>query len=172
MTDFLNSCKKGSRSIRKILKDRTEPNFISNFRCVDTFCRLTGIEKPEPEVLKGVLGLWTVPTLPNNIREFIFKIYNNFLGLNRRTINFGGTTSKCTFCTILGVQNPADDIFLHLFYDCPTVKTIQFKIQDTLSNDGETYTNDQIKAKWFGLDNKIVNSSFRKLIYLTMQFHI
>jgi hypothetical protein len=100
---ILGGKKKGSKQIRKYLykenikKKRIE---ISKLRQVTTFFDLIGLPVPNTNVLKFIHTLWTFHFLPNKIREFGFKFYNNILGLNTRVANFNQAVNRnCTLCT-------------------------------------------------------------------------
>jgi hypothetical protein len=56
----------------------------------------------------------------NKTREFLFKFYNNLLGLNVRISHFNNNIGRgCTFCTLKNADPVPDETFLHLFFDCP-----------------------------------------------------
>jgi hypothetical protein len=63
--------------------------------------------------------MWNCTGLTNRQKTFIFKFYNNLLGLNTRLSHFVINQSRgCTFCH--GTVDPVpDETFLHLFFDCP-----------------------------------------------------
>jgi hypothetical protein len=62
---------------------------------------------------------WNLSFLPNRIRTFIFKFYNNLLGINVRTAHFAANPDRtCFFCSNTGA--PPDETFTHLFRDCPS----------------------------------------------------
>jgi hypothetical protein len=75
----------------------------------------------------------------NRIKTFLFKYFNNILGINTRLSHFVANRNRgCTFCEIkntvvpLQVQNPVpvpipDESFEHLFYGCMTTREWQSK---------------------------------------------
>ena len=85
-----------------------------------SFFTLVRLPVPNKEIIETVLGLWNTGGLNNRIRTFIFKFYNNLLGLNTRLSHFvANQTRGCTFCE--GTVTPApDETFIHLFLECPT----------------------------------------------------
>ena len=89
--EFFGSFKKGSKSCRRILsKAHVIKNGIipRNLTIVTTFFNLISLEIPNDETISCFLPLWTLPFLSNRFREFIFKFFNNKLGLNTRTSHF------------------------------------------------------------------------------------
>ena len=128
MTEFFASFKKGSKSCRNILakpvKAKTDP---CKFTSIITFFQLIGIEIPTRATVSNFVGIWNLSFIPNKLRDFIFKFYNNKLGLNTRTSHFGGDTRACTFCSLLK-RDDTDETFAHLFYDCPAVELLHSSI--------------------------------------------
>jgi hypothetical protein len=67
-----------------------------------------------------ILKSWN-GTGTNRYRMFVFKFYNNILGINTRTSHFGtNVTRRCFFCFKAG-RADTDESFFHLFFMCPTV---------------------------------------------------
>jgi len=87
-----------------------------------TFHTLTTTVLPNKNILGNRISMWTRSRLNNRVRTFIFKFYNNLLGLNTRLSHFVINQSRnCAFCT--GTQDPVpDETFLHLFFDCPATR--------------------------------------------------
>jgi hypothetical protein len=72
------------------------------------------------EVYARILKSW-YGTGTNRYRMFVFKFFNNILGINTRTFHFGtNVTRRCLFCFKAG-RADTDETFLHLFLTCPTV---------------------------------------------------
>ena len=44
----------------------------------------------DKQEVENVSAFWSITALPNKFREFLFKFFNNRLGLNARTVHFGG----------------------------------------------------------------------------------
>ena len=65
---------------------------------------------------------------------FLFKFFNNILGINTRLSHFVPNHSRgCTFCTLNGTIPIPDETFLHIFFECGTVKEV-IKEQPTPAN--------------------------------------
>ena len=116
------------------------------------------------------LSHWTLPYLSNRFREFIFKFFNNKLGLNTRTSHFLNTDRRCTFCKLIGISDE-DETFSHIFFDCPTVVTIHNTLDlHVLSRGAES--NNEKKARWFGCGWLERENKFVRLLHLSLQFFI
>ena len=169
--DFFGSFKKGSKSCRKFLvKELGKKNDVKKFPNVLTFYTLIHLEIPDANTIGNFLSLWNLSFIPNKLRDFIFKFYNNRLGINTRTSHFGGNTRNCTFCTILG-NHTHDESFIHLFFECEVVKNIQNSLDRNLFS----FSNDDIlekKGRWFGCQQLDRENTFLRLFFLTVQFFI
>jgi hypothetical protein len=56
---------------------------------------------------------------------FLFKFYNNTLGLNVRVSHFtAGHNRACSLCLIRNDGESEEESFFHLFYDCITTRTL------------------------------------------------
>ena len=78
------------------------------------------------EVLKRCLSFWNFYYLSMKIREFSFKFFNNSLGLNNRLAHFvPGRGNGCTFCSNANLNPVPVENFMHLFYECNTVKRLR-----------------------------------------------
>ena len=63
--------------------------------------------------------------LNNKIHTFLFKFYNNILGLNSRVAKFNNAIDpSCTFCTANKLFPTEKESFSHLFYYCPTTNKL------------------------------------------------
>ena len=63
--------------------------------------------------------------LNNKIRTFLFKFYNNILGLNLRVAKVNNEIDpSCTFCTANKLFPAEKESFSHLFYYCPTTNKL------------------------------------------------
>ena len=125
---FMASEKKGSKLFRRILtktpKKVVEKN-IKQMSQVKTFLRLTETNELETIRTKSMLGAWNNFFLQGAIRTFLFKFYNNTLGINSRVAKFVPETDpSCTFCSILNLRPSPKESFTHLFYFCPTTNSI------------------------------------------------
>ena len=165
LTGFFSSFKKGSRFFRNILaKGKTKVSEPI------PFFRIIGMAPQDPLVVKKVLPLWCLTTLPNQLREFIFKFFYNRLGLNARTVHFGGDTNLCTFCRL--ENNPSrSESFRHLFFDCPTVARIHNIFDTTVLQIVDENLNSRI-VRWAGFSTLPADNSFYRLLHLTVQYFI
>jgi hypothetical protein len=79
------------------------------------------------EDYKKIVGVWNMAGIKTRIKTFMFKFFNNSLGLNTRTVHYRFNnligTRGCTLCSLNGVANPPDESFLHMFVDCPISRT-------------------------------------------------
>jgi len=102
------------------LKLEKTDNFIRNHQFT-TFFRLTNSNFASDSELSYRAALWNTQAFSNRQRTFLFKFFNNFLGLNTRISHFVENTSRsCTFCVLSGRVRPPDETFFHLFLSCPT----------------------------------------------------
>jgi hypothetical protein len=94
-----------------------------DFYISDFFLELTELEYPQANNgLTIQITVWSMGGFSNRARVFLFKFYNNILGLNTRISHFVPDQSRaCTFCSITGNINPVpDESFIHLFFTCET----------------------------------------------------
>ena len=92
---------------------------------VKTFLRLTETNELEIIRIKSMLVAWNNFFLQGAIRTFLFKFYNNTLGINSRVAKFVPETDpSCTFCSNLNLRPSPKESFSHLFYFCPTTSSI------------------------------------------------
>ena len=92
---------------------------------VKTFALLTGsVDTPDARI-RGMLGAWNNNFLPGKISTFLFKFYNNILGINSRVSKFNNTVDPgCTFCTIKNIRPVCKESFVHICYYCETTNKI------------------------------------------------
>jgi hypothetical protein len=89
---------------------------INEMHTVKSFHRLIGLN-PSREYVGKIIGIWNKSYLPNKIRDFAFKFYNNQLSINTRLSHYVRNRSRsCCFCSISGDADPGDESFLHLFF--------------------------------------------------------
>jgi hypothetical protein len=99
-------------------------------------------------LLKNQYSLWNKYAFKNDFRDFLFKFYNNFLGLNTRVSHFVQNFSRnCTFCTLKNTAN--DETFSHFFFTCETTAAIREKFYNEFFSDlgRDPDTN---RKFWFG----------------------
>ena len=119
--EFYNRVKKGSKHIRKLLYGQVIPSISRN---IQVFAGITDtvLNSNDSVTLNNV---WTYNFFDNNMRTFLFKLYNNQLGLNSRVAHFVvGHSPLCTFCVIGGVNDIENETCPHLFYDCTYTENI------------------------------------------------
>ncbi len=87
---------------------------------------ITGASFPEDVSYEKLLTLWNCNGLPNKARTFLFRFFNNTLGINTRLSHFvPGHQRGCTFCQINNAEIIQDETFSHTFLTCPVVKNWQ-----------------------------------------------
>jgi hypothetical protein len=129
--------KKPGIKIRELLlKRRKKPFDLSKQTQTTTFATVSGSTIPINAVYGSIISVWSNSAISNRFRTFLFKFYNNILGLNTRVSHFGTNVSRnCTLCSI-NQQSPtqntlatvpvpvSDETFKHLFLDCSTTKNL------------------------------------------------
>jgi hypothetical protein len=121
-----------SKKNRRVLNVKFNTNLNFALICNNFFgvCEIN----PTDNVNLSAWGVWAHSCLPNDFRDFLYKFYFNKLGINARTVHFGGASSACTFCeiTAAGMAPLHNESFMHLFFYCPPVKFLQEQIQAIL----------------------------------------
>jgi hypothetical protein len=110
--------KKPGKKLRKLLMARHHKPFNSEEQpTTRTFLNLTGLAYPNLKSYGICTSLWNRNGLSNRFKTFLFRFYNNILGLNTRLSHFVPNISrKCTFCEITSGQQSVDESFLHIFF--------------------------------------------------------
>jgi len=125
ITEFLMSFKKGSRKFRKILGYEKKPYDLTKLTQVISFARITNTNIPRVERLKNLYSIWGRNYLNNDVRVFLFKYYNNILGLGNRIAHFvQNADARCTFCVMENRADPVPESFEHIFFSCPSTQLI------------------------------------------------
>ena len=89
------------------------------------YANLTGTENIPITRVKCMLGAWNNFFLLGKMFTFLFKFYNNSLGLNSRVAKFNNTVDPgCTFCSLTNTRPVCKESFAHLFYYCDTTNKI------------------------------------------------
>jgi hypothetical protein len=119
--DISLNIKKPAQKIRKAFVSKQKKTFdLSTQTTVVSFFRITELEYIGNAGFARILKSWNV-TGTNRYRMFVFKFFNNILGINTRTSHFGiNVTRRCFFCFKAG-RADTDESFLHLFFMCPTI---------------------------------------------------
>ena len=141
---------------------------------VTTFSRLATCNL---RIVKGwefLLPLWTRNSLRHRFKMFLFKYFNNTLGLNARVSHFNDRqTRTCALCTARNDDEQEDESFFHLFYDCITTRIWHEQlIAKCFPDIAFTITNK--KELWFYgvLPNQEKFNQFQCLFILLFQYHI
>ncbi len=141
------SIKKSARKCR-IFLSASRIQELDKLTTTGTFCKLVGLEYTGNKNYEVNISWWNFSFLPNWIRTFAFKFYNNILGLNTRTAHFIINPSRnCTFCSLRD-GSAVDESFLHLFFLCPTTRSWQNefmrqKLKGIAANENDTVPGSQ-----------------------------
>ncbi len=149
---FIKSFNRGSKPFRTILRYAENSRLsIENLNTVTTFFSLIGIPKCDESVLKKCWGMWNSTYIGNICREFIYKFYNNILGLNSRVSKFvPGHDAECTICKISGESRPLQqESFVHVFYECVHTDKYRDAISRALFPETINLTDNEKRAFWF-----------------------
>ncbi len=116
--------KKPGKKIRKALVKKKRKTFeLRTQNCTVKFLEITGTVFPGEKQYGSVISLWNAQGITNRAKVFLFKYFNNILGINTRLSHFVPNHSRsCTFCQLVGVNPVPDETFAHLFLDCSTVR--------------------------------------------------
>jgi hypothetical protein len=84
LENFFAGFKKGSKTIRKVMGQSNNklPEVVT------AFCTVTNQTNISEKIFAENLGFFEINSIPNNLREFIFKFFHNRLGLNTRIAHF------------------------------------------------------------------------------------
>ena len=173
VNNFLKQFKKGSKPIRNILLGKKICKIVINdLPNVKSLGRLSTINNLNDEVLKRCLSFWSFYYLPMKIREFSFKFFNNSLGLNNRLAHFvPGRENGCTFCSNVNMNPVPVENFMHLFYECNTVKRLRTTFENEFLPELQ-FNNLQEKIKFwiFGVSPTSGDNSNYFMLTLTQVF--
>jgi hypothetical protein len=116
--------KKPGTKIRSLLvKRRKKPFNLENTPTCKSFFNITGIPYPGNEKFTANAWLWNNSGFTNRQKMFLFKFYNNTLGINTPTSHFAQDgTRNCFFCSKKRIPEQNDETFTHLFINCSTVQ--------------------------------------------------
>jgi hypothetical protein len=149
---FVKSFIKGSKPFRKILRHAENIKLdVSSLNTVVTFHRIIDENIFEKEILKKCWGMWNSRHYGNRCREFIFKFYNNILGINVRVNKFVPNHDPlCTFCLTNNEPAPIyGETFKHLFFECRHSGKYRNAVENTYFPELD---NSELRAKkgfWF-----------------------
>ena len=142
----------GKKIRNGLLLKRKKTFDIKNQLSINTFMRLTGlqIDTITPAFLTKSITMWNVSGIFNRTRVFIFKFYNNILGLNSRVSHFVPNVNRaCTFCDCLQLQNKPDETFLHLFFTCQTSRDWQTQFLSKYFDNTQGFSEAELRKFWF-----------------------
>jgi hypothetical protein len=125
LVESVCSLKKPGKKMRMLLVKKRRKDFEhGKQKTTETFIEITGTEFPGEKHFGILSGLWNSQGIPNRARVFMFKYFNNILGINTRLSHFVPNMVRgCTFCSINGTDPIPDETFLHVFMDCSTVRS-------------------------------------------------
>jgi hypothetical protein len=148
LSTLFSSPARGSRTLRNVFSHSINSKIkIENQTNVRTFFRLIQLPLLDNKILPHILSSWNNVCLSNNYREFLFKFFNNCLGINTRLSHFVLNFSRnCTFCAIGGRNT--DETFKHLFFDCPTTNSLMRKFEGEFLANFLHNNNDKVRF-WF-----------------------
>jgi hypothetical protein len=125
LNDFMNTFKKGFKYFRKIISHWDPRLNLEKTTQVKTFLQLIDCQETNTVRLRALYTSWNNHYFNSNLRVFLFKYYNNILGLNSRVSHFNpDINGACTFCSIAGFLPAPKESFIHLFYDCAVVNKV------------------------------------------------
>ena len=104
LENFIQNKIRGSKKFREVLNKKRKKiaeKEITKLTQVKLYANLTGIENIPITRVRGMLGAWNNFFLLGKIFTFLFKFYNNSLGLNSRVAKFNNTVDPG--CTVLFV---------------------------------------------------------------------
>jgi hypothetical protein len=122
------SFKKGTKNFRKVidLQDKVQNIVLSTQ--AKTFFRTTETNEPTSQRIKSLFSNWNLHYLSSGIRVFIFKYYNNILGINSRIAHFNREIDAgCTFCVLRKNLPAPKETLSHIFFNCPTTSDVLVK---------------------------------------------
>jgi len=148
---FMTTFNKGSNKLRKVLAVKNISSLnIENMTSVVSFRNITNTEIIELKFLKANLGFWNFTGQQNSVREFIYKFYNNQLGLNTRVAHFvRGHNRGCTLCQLKNINPLPDETFKHLFFDCDTVASLHKRLIEKYFSSLRNMNEQQQRQFWF-----------------------
>jgi hypothetical protein len=129
ITEFLARFKKGSRNFRNVIGYGRSILKVSDSRQCKTFVKLIDCLVPVETCAVALYTSWSSHFLNMSIRVFLFKFYNNILGINTRVANFNpNINGSCTFCSLNGPFPAPAETFSHVFFDCIHVQSILVRL--------------------------------------------
>jgi hypothetical protein len=87
-----------------MLKRRKKPFNLESQQTCKTFFNITDIPYIGNEKFARVVSLWNISGFTNREKSFIFKFYNNILGINTRTSHFAANPTRACFFAQKGLR--------------------------------------------------------------------
>jgi len=118
---FIKTFSRGSGPYRRILEysEVKKVNIVQN-NSVKKFFEFVGTPVLDETIVRHCWSAWNNTYFGNQHREFLFKYFNNILGLNARVTNFvANFNADCSICVANKEPLPMQaESFTHLFFDC------------------------------------------------------
>jgi hypothetical protein len=167
--------KKPGVKIRSIMSKRKKKPFnIESLQTCKKFFEITDLEYIGNEYFSKNLSMWSQSGFTNRQKMFLFKFYNNTLGINVRTAHFVPQGSRlCFFCSKKRPNERQEETFIHLFYQCRTVHEWHVSFINKFLPELQNLDNYNSRSLWLlgYYDNLLYNSFFSAAI-LTFQYCI
>ncbi len=156
-----------------MLKNEKKPFDLGEQQTCKTFFRITGIEYVGNDLFSKISSLWNQSGFTNRQKPFLFKFFNNILGINTRTSHFAvNATRGCFFCTKSNPPLITDETFIHLFFSCSTTRSYQRSFIRTCFPEMGNLPEPDEKKLWFlGIFDDSL-SNFFSAAFLSFQFCI
>ena len=128
LKEVFDNTKKGSRNYKKILM-KNENLRNTPAETINTKWRISAKYDIET-YMKKTFGFWKVSFLPANLQNLHLQIINHKLKLNDQLKHFARDKNNervkgdCTFCTLRGIENPAEETYKHLFIECASSNSV------------------------------------------------
>jgi hypothetical protein len=163
----------GKKIRKKFLKKRQKPFDLGKQTTVTSFFRITGLVYTGNELFSAVISLWNTSGFTNRTKTFIFKFYNNILGINTRTFHFAANpTRSCFFCTKKTPPVITDESFIHLFHSCSVTENWHKKFEELFLPELDNNDEEHRKKLWLLGTVEDDLSLFLGCAILTFQFCI
>jgi hypothetical protein len=129
LKDFIIMNKNGAKGFRVVFKE-TKTNTVT--KQLKNFSKLIELENPDPISAVKINSAWNKNNYGSETKDFIFKFYNNVLGVGARVAHYNENTDpRCTFC-VKKMISPADrETFIHLFWNCTVTSSLIDKFAGT-----------------------------------------
>jgi hypothetical protein len=111
--------KKPGKKMRSLfLRKRRKAFELRTQGATETFLNVSGASFPGEKQYGTVISIWNGQGITNRVKVFLFKFFNNILGINTRLSHFVPNQMRgCTFCSINGTNPVPDETFAHIFFD-------------------------------------------------------